>query len=171
MAVTPDRMQLERIKAMAGSKRAGGSDRMEQRASGHSHGGMGSWWQFSFWQKIVYNSCILRVLHNSLLTLHNYPLLNLAELIEFIFFLSQKARFLFLKPWNILFADGHQPYLYEFIHIENRVWPIAEQAKDVHWGGSALLLGLIPSGFSSSTVILPFKSQILMLVPMTAQSQ
>lgn len=86
-------MQLECIRAMVGSKRAGGSDRMEQRASRHRHRGVGSWWQFSFWQKIVYNSCILRLLQKSLVTLHNYPQLNLAELIEFIFFLSQKVSF------------------------------------------------------------------------------
>lgn len=79
VAVTPDRMQLECIRAMVGSKRAGGSDRMEQRASRLRHKGVGSWWRFSFWQKVVYNSCILRLLQKSLITLHNYPLLNLAE--------------------------------------------------------------------------------------------
>lgn len=49
--------------------------------------------------------------------------------------------------------------------ISNSVWPSADQARKVHWGGSALLLVLIISSFSSSTVILPSKSQILMLGP------
>lgn len=77
-------------------------------------------------------------MQKSLVTLHNYLLLNLAELIEFIFFLSQKVSFLFLKLWNILFAGGHLTHLtLDFVHIENKIWPLADHAKEVHWGGSA----------------------------------
>lgn len=36
--------------------------------------------------------------------------------------------------------------------------PSADQAREVHWGGSALLLVLITSCFSSSTMILPSRS-------------
>lgn len=36
--------------------------------------------------------------------------------------------------------------------------PSADQARDVHWGGSALLLVLITSCFSSSTMIFPSRS-------------
>lgn len=36
--------------------------------------------------------------------------------------------------------------------------PSADQAREVHWGGSALLLVLITSCFSSSTMIFPSRS-------------
>lgn len=36
--------------------------------------------------------------------------------------------------------------------------PSADHAREVHWGGSALLLVLITSCFSSSTMILPSRS-------------
>jgi len=36
--------------------------------------------------------------------------------------------------------------------------PSADQAKDVHWGGSALLLVVMTSCLSSSTMIFPSKS-------------
>lgn len=86
VAVTRDRMQLECIRIMVGCKRAGGNDRMEQRASRHRHRGVGSWWQFSFWQKIVYNSYILKFLQKSLITLHNYSVkFNRINRIYFLF--------------------------------------------------------------------------------------
>lgn len=45
----------------------------------------------------------------------------------------------------------------------NRVWPTADEARESHWGSRALLLVLITRCFSSSTMTLPFKSQIWML--------
>lgn len=36
-----------------------------------------------------------------------------------------------------MFAGGHLPHLHEFVHIENRIWPLADKAKEVHWSGSA----------------------------------
>lgn len=44
------------------------------------------------------------------------------------------------------------------LHIPTLTCPSADQANEVHWGGSALLLVLITSCLSSSTMILPSRS-------------
>lgn len=45
-----------------------------------------------------------------------------------------------------------------------RTCPSADHARQLHWGGSALLLGLITSCLSSSTMILPSRSYMLTAV-------
>ena len=44
------------------------------------------------------------------------------------------------------------------VYPANRVWPSADHAMEIHWGGSAFMLALITSGRSSSTTIFPSRS-------------
>lgn len=53
----------------------------------------------------------------------------------------------------------------------NNVCPSVDQARDKHWGGSVLLVGVTTSGLNSSTISLLSRSQILIEGPNAAQSQ
>lgn len=93
----------------------------------------------------------------------------------FVCFLSQKTSVLFLKLCHMSPEDAndHLPPCDTRLSTQpaNRVWPSADQPREANWGGSALLLELITFCFSSSTMILSSKSQILMWEPTAAQSQ
>lgn len=57
------------------------------------------------------------------------------------------------------------------VYPANNVCPSADQAREMQFGGFALLPKEMTSGFKSSTTDLDSKSQILMLAPVAAQSQ
>lgn len=57
------------------------------------------------------------------------------------------------------------------VYPANNVCPSADQAREMQFGGFALLPKEMTSGFKSSTTDLDSKSQILMLGPVAAHSQ